>query len=147
MYIASLGHSGSTLLDLILGTHSSIVGLGEVGRAVDTTANTDPARSHGAGCSGGYHADDGRFWGRLLPRICEFLDIGYEPAMLVPERSTSHVIRGNRMRHDSRRRAVSYDPRWLLRREWLMPALLCRRIMRFNREQVYSNGLVEDWSC
>lgn len=275
VYIASLGHSGSTLLDLILGTHSSVVGVGEVGRAVEATATTDAAPSHGTVCSCGYSAVDCRFWGRLLPRIesepgasyarryqilldafgeafgpetilvdsskylgrlatlkdldgidlrvlflvrdvrsfttseidtmgrrqavgrdgrrwgpfatfrrwhaenhkterflvanrmpffrlgyeelclaperivpriCEFLDIGYEPVMLAPERSTSHVIRGNRMRHDSRRRVVSYDPRWLVRREWVMPSLLCRRIMRFNREQVYSNGLVEDWS-
>jgi hypothetical protein len=275
VYIASLGHSGSTLLDLILGTHSSVVGLGEVGRAVEATATTDAAQSHGTVCSCGYLADDCRFWGkllprieaepvasyarryrilldafgeafgpetilvdsskylgrlatlkdldgidlrvlflvrdvrsfttseidtmgrrqavgrdgrrrgpfetfrrwhvenckterflvanrmpffrlgyeelclapeRILPRICEFLDIDYEAAMLVPERSTSHVIRGNRMRHDSRRRVVSYDPRWLVRREWVLPALLCRRIMRFNRDQVYSNGLVEDWS-
>jgi hypothetical protein len=27
----------------------------------------------------------------------------------------------------------------------MWPALLCPRIMRFNREQVYSNGLIENW--
>jgi hypothetical protein len=274
VYIAGLGHSGSTLLDLILGTHSAVVGLGEVGRVVAAEA-ANPGQGDGTTCSCGYRAADCHFWGRLLPRlesepeasygrrygilldsfgeafgretilvdsskylgrlaaledlddidlrvlflvrdvrsfttseidtagrrqaagldarrsspfatfrrwhaenrkterflvenrlpffrlgyeelclaperilprICAFLDVAYEPAMLVPVGSASHVLRGNRMRHDARRRAVSYDPRWLVRREWLMPALLCRRIMRFNREQVYSNGLVEEWS-
>ena len=30
IYIAGLGHSGSTLLDMLLGSHSNIVGLGEI---------------------------------------------------------------------------------------------------------------------
>lgn len=53
---------------------------------------------------------------------------------------------GRGMRPGSRRRAVSYDPWWLVRRKWLMPAVLCRRIVRFDRQQSSSNGLVEDWS-
>ncbi len=34
VYIAGLGHSGSTLLDLMLGSHSRLVGLGEVDRTI-----------------------------------------------------------------------------------------------------------------
>ena len=37
--IRGLGHSGTTILDTILGKHSSIVGIGE-GIRVDQTTNT-----------------------------------------------------------------------------------------------------------
>lgn len=272
VFIASLGHSGSTLLDLILGGHSSAVGLGEIGAAIRPKP-ADASRRTPV-CSCGHPADDCRFWGavqprldaepdagdgrryeivldafaetfgpdavlvdsskylrwltvltdladvdlrvlflvrdvrsftvskidnvarkrargrayagvgpfsafrrwhaantrterfvrdrglpclrlgyeelclapqRLVPRICDFIGIDFEPSMLSLAGSTSHVIRGNRMRHDSGRRTVSYDPRWFVRREWMLPALLCRRIMRSNLERVYSNGIVEDW--
>ena len=272
VFIASLGHSGSTLLDLILGSHPAVVGLGEVGRSA-APAGAGPGDGSPV-CSCGRPAAECDFWGRVLPRlaaepaaderrryeivldgfaaqfgadriavdsskylswlgilaglddidlrvlflvrdvrsfaiseidnvdrkratgrayrgtggftafrrwhaenlkmarflaarglpflrvgyeelclapgqtvprICRFLDVPYEPAMLELARSSSHVLRGNRMRHDAGRRAIAYDPRWLVRREWMLPALLCPRIMRFNREQVYSSGLIEDW--
>lgn len=273
VFIASLGHSGSTLLDLILGGHPSVVGLGEVGGAV-LPRPADGAEGRGPVCSCGHGATDCGFWGavlprlaaepaatdrrryeivldafagafgpdailvdsskylrwlsvlkdldgvdlrvlflvrdvrsftiseidnvarkraegrayagvgpftafrrwhaanlrterfvgshglpclrlgyeelclapeRLVPRICDFIGVPFEPSMLALERSASHVLRGNRMRHDAGRRRVAYDPRWFVRGEWMLPALLCRRIMRFNRERVYSNGLVEGW--
>jgi len=273
VFIASLGHSGSTLLDLVLGGHSAIVGLGEVGRSIDLP-NGGPATDLPL-CSCGKTARDCGFWGtvlprlthepnanelrryevvldtfaetfgpdsilvdsskylrwlrvlatlgsvdlrvlflvrdvrsftvseidnvarkraagqpyrgigpftafrrwhaenrkteafltasglpvfrlgyeelclapeRIVPKICQFLDLPHEPSMLSLERSRSHILRGNRMRHDAARRAVGYDPRWFVRREWMLPALVCRRIMRSNREQVYSNGIVEEWS-
>ena len=272
-FIASLGHSGSTLLDLILGSHPAVVGLGEVGPSAAPAGG--PPADRPPECSCGRTATECDFWGAVLPRlaaepaaderrryqivldgfgerfgpetiavdsskylswlgslaeldgldlrvlflirdvrsftvstidnvdrkramgrayrgtgafaafrrwhahnrktarflarsglpflrigyeelcfaperiverICRFLDIPAERSMLEFARSTSHVIRGNRMRFDAGRRALAYDPRWLVRREWLLPALLCPRIMRFNREQVYSNGLIEDWS-
>lgn len=272
VFIASLGHSGSTLLDLILGSHPAVVGLGEVGRSAAPAGDGPPGEPqvcscgrpaaacdfwgtvlprlaaepsasdrrryeivldacgeifgpdripvdsskylHWLGCLAGldsldlrvlflvrdvrsfaisaidnvdrkratgrdyrgtgafaafrrWHAENrktARFIAdsglpclrigyeelclapdRIVPRICRFLDLPHEPGMLDFARSSSHVLRGNRMRHDGARRAMSYDPRWLVRREWMWPALLCPRIMRFNREQVYSNGLIEDW--
>jgi hypothetical protein len=273
VFIASLGHSGSTLLDLVLGGHTRVVGLGEVGRSVipsGSEATDSPAPS----CSCGHEARDCTFWGgvlrrladepgaadarryeivleafadsfgadtvlvdsskylrwlrvlstlggvdlrvlflvrdvrsftiseidnvarkraagqayrgigpfaafrrwhcenhkthdflaasalpvltlgyeelclapeRIVPQICRFLDLPHEPSMLALERSASHVLRGNRMRHDSGRRTVSYDPRWLVRNDWTLPSLLCRRIMRSNRDWVYSNDIVTDW--
>jgi hypothetical protein len=269
VFIASLGHSGSTLLDLVLGGHSGVVGLGEVGRSVCPSADTSAVV-----CSCGHEAGACGFWSgvlrrlaaapastdakryeivleafadsfgpdailvdsskylqwlrvlatlgsldlrvlflvrdvrsftiseidnvarkrrggqayrgtgpfaafrrwhaenrktrdylitsglpvftlgyeelclapeRIVPKLCRFLDLPHEPSMLVLERSASHVLRGNRMRHDAGRRVVSYDPRWLVRGEWTLPSLLCRRIMRSNREWVYSNGIVADW--
>lgn len=69
-------------------------------------------------------------------RICGFLGVDYHPGMLALGGSRSHVLRGNRMRgaHDG---TIRYDHRWFRRGEWLLPAVLCRRIMRYNREQVY----------
>ena len=32
IYIAGIGHSGSTLLDVLLGSHPDICGVGEIGR-------------------------------------------------------------------------------------------------------------------
>jgi hypothetical protein len=272
VFIASLGHSGSTLLDLILGGHSAIVGLGEVGRSA---ASADQASDHrNAICSCGRAAPDCPFWGEvltrlasepaageqrryeivldtfnrgfgpdrilvdsskylrwlsclagiegldlrvlflirdvrsfaisaidnvdrkraagrsyratggfaafrrwhqenrktarflatsglpfmrigyeelclapehLIPQICHFLDIPFEPSMLELARSSSHIVRGNRMRHDGGRRRLAYDPRWLVRNEWMLPALCCPGIMRCNRQQVYSNGVIEEW--
>lgn len=273
VFIASLGHSGSTLLDLVLGGHSRVVGLGEVGRSVRPPDDA-AADSVQPVCSCGHEAGACGFWGgvlrnladepdatdarryeivldafaesfgpddilvdsskylrwlgvlaplaavdlrvlflvrdvrsftvseidnvarkraagqdyrgigpfaafrrwdaenrkteaflaesglpvfrlgyeelclapeRIVPAICRFLDIPDEPSMLALQRSASHVLRGNRMRHDAGRRLVSYDPRWLVRGEWMLPALLCRRIMRSNRERVYSNDIIDDW--
>jgi hypothetical protein len=275
VFIASLGHSGSTLLDLVLGGHSRVVGLGEVGRSVSSPREGTAADATTPVCSCGQPAQACVYWSgvlrrlaaepdaadarryetvldafsecfgpdailvdsskylrwlgvlasltavdlrvlflvrdvrsftiseidnvarkraagqayrgigpfatfrrwdaenrkteaflagsglpvfrlgyeelclapeRIVPAICRFLDIPHEPSMLALERSTSHVLRGNRMRHDAGRRLVSYDPRWLVRGEWMLPALLCRRIMRSNRERVYSNDIVGDWS-
>jgi len=35
VYIASMGHSGTTLLDLVVGQHSKFVGLGEIFSVLD----------------------------------------------------------------------------------------------------------------
>lgn len=274
VFIASLGHSGSTLLDLILGSHQEIIGLGEVGRSVASTNNA--ADQQNQICSCGQAASECKFWGEVLtklvhqtgateqhryeivldsfsrrfgskkilvdsskylhwlkhlskvdgldlrviflirdvrsfaisaidnayrkraagmnyrstgafkafrrwhhenhkivsylasanlpftwigyeelclapdqiiPKICHFLNIPFEQRMLELAHSSSHVIRGNRMRHDGNRRKIRYDPKWLIRNEWMLPALCCPRIMRFNNERVYSNGFIEEWQC
>jgi len=41
LLIRGLGHSGSTILDLALGAHSSILGLGEAVRVVDKLLNEE----------------------------------------------------------------------------------------------------------
>lgn len=82
---------------------------------------------------------------RIARSLCEFLEVEFQPEMLRVCGSGSHVLRGNRMRSQPEKRSLSYDHRWFTRREWLLPSLLCPRIMRFNREQVYSNGLAAAW--
>jgi len=66
VYIASLGHSGSTILDMALGCSPNAVGLGEVStilRANRDELSNDPRFSH-ALCSCGSALADCTFWSR-----------------------------------------------------------------------------------
>jgi len=60
VFVASLAHSGSTLLDMIIGAHQSAVSMGEIWNAL-RRAN-DPQRQ----CTCGKTADDCPVWGPLL---------------------------------------------------------------------------------
>jgi hypothetical protein len=82
----------------------------------------------------------------IVREICRFLGLAFEPAMLELRSSRSHVLRGNRMRQQPEKAALTYDHRWFMRRDWLLPAILCPRIMRYNRDHVYSNGIESMWS-
>lgn len=82
----------------------------------------------------------------IVREICRFLGLAFEPAMLELHSSRSHVLRGNRMRRQPEKAALTYDHRWFMRRDWLLPAVLCPRIMRYNRDHVYSNGIDATWS-
>ena len=80
VYIASPGHTGSTILDLLLGEHPEIVSLGEVQLIDRWTA--DPERS----CTCGAHVLDCPFWGDVQNLIrdmlgrqgCELADLRLE---------------------------------------------------------------------
>ena len=65
LYIASLPHSGSTLLDLMLGGHSRCIGLGEIARFLER----DLENSRQAICSCGNTMDDCAFWGQVASRL------------------------------------------------------------------------------
>jgi hypothetical protein len=65
IYIASLTHSGSTLLDLMLGGHSRFIGLGEVARFLERGVED----AHQATCSCGHAMDDCRFWSQIASRL------------------------------------------------------------------------------
>jgi hypothetical protein len=78
-------------------------------------------------------------------KICDFMGVDFQPTMLQFKDTRSHVLRGNRMKNQEEKAALAYDHRWFLRRDWILPSLICRRIMQYNREQVYSNGLEEKW--
>ena len=82
----------------------------------------------------------------IVREICRFLGLAFEPAMLKLSSSRSHVLRGNRMRRQPEKAALTYDHRWFMRRDWLLPSVLCPGIMRYNREHVYSNGIDATWS-
>ena len=76
----------------------------------------------------------------ILPAISDFIEIPYDPAMLQPGNSNSHIISGNIARVDPlKRNKFSYDARWLLsnRLTFISPLLLF--FMRWNRRYVYSN--------
>ncbi|MFX0137987.1 MAG: sulfotransferase [Candidatus Hodarchaeota archaeon] len=60
IYILSAGHSGSTLLDLILGSHSQIVGIGELNNYYSTIES-----SHDQ-CSCGKKLDNCEFWNKVM---------------------------------------------------------------------------------
>jgi hypothetical protein len=78
-----------------------------------------------------------------IENICKFLEIESEPAMYNIKESTSHVVRGNRIRNLSGEQPISYDHRWFNRRDWLMASLLFRHIMKFNQKHVYRNKFGE----
>jgi hypothetical protein len=75
---------------------------------------------------------------QVMEEVCRFLEIEFTDAMLRPSGSTSHSILGNRMRVQAgKRSALLYDDRWLRRNEWLLPAALLRKVMRYNAREVY----------
>jgi len=68
LYIASLPHSGSTLLDLLLGTHPAMVGIGGVDRAVSMLVDK-PHETARRMCSCGARIPACPYWGRVFARI------------------------------------------------------------------------------
>jgi len=84
----------------------------------------------------------------MIEKLCELLGVEPEASMLSPDGSGCHVLRGNKAavyhahRSETRGSAIQYDHRWLCRNDWLLPSLLHRRIMRFNRTGVYGNAVV-----
>ena len=61
IYIAGLYHTGSTLLDMILGSLPNVIGLGEVFKGLH-----DKFEDH---CTCGQRVEDCDFWGRVLKKI------------------------------------------------------------------------------
>ncbi|MBN1273962.1 MAG: sulfotransferase [Candidatus Aminicenantes bacterium] len=271
VYIASLSRSGSTLVDLILGGHSSFIGLGEVWRLVQLKSTDLKEKSHVL-CSCGVPMSDCVFWGKVIPRLmesetsteqekyqilldsffrffgedripvdsskyaqplqllheiqecdlkvlyiikdvrsfinshidaavrnksgrknrnsfyqlkhwylgnknlqrflkkenipyfqfgyeeislypeliiqkmCDFLGVDPEPSMRILNDSGSHSVLGNRMRFQQEKlQRIFYDHRWFSRKEWMLPAFLFPKIMRFNADEVYKNGTEKIW--
>jgi hypothetical protein len=83
--------------------------------------------------------------GKIVGKICDFLGETMEPAMLTLQESGSHVLRGNRMRYQKEKAEMSYDHRWFLRNEWILPAFLFPHIMRYNAREVYRNNTDAIW--
>jgi hypothetical protein len=82
---------------------------------------------------------------RMLARIHEFLGVEAEKVeSLVPSRS--HAIFGNRMRLDpEKRKAITYDARWLSKTNWFVAAAIQPTILHFNSREVYCNDLATAW--
>ncbi|HET6162741.1 MAG TPA: sulfotransferase [Planctomycetota bacterium] len=76
----------------------------------------------------------------VVPKLCEFLGVPFDPAVLAPRGERAHILRGNRMRFDPERRAaVSYDARWMMGARTLWAAPWYLPVMGLNRRLVYSN--------
>lgn len=78
IYVAGLGHSGSTLLELLLASHPDVVGLGEVGLQVEMLLQNDPARIGQEVCSCGIPWRECGFWGELVAKPWSDRQSAYE---------------------------------------------------------------------
>ena len=68
LLIAGIGHSGSTILDMALGCHPAVVGLGEVSKVLRTPLEAlRGGRYEHSLCSCGSKARECEFWRPLLP--------------------------------------------------------------------------------
>ena len=67
IYISSLSHSGSTLLEMILGGHSQFIGLGEIAEVV--RANRDEEFYSEEWCSCGQKMTECDFWHEVVTRF------------------------------------------------------------------------------
>lgn len=63
IFVASLAHSGSTVVDLLLGCHPRIISLGEIHKAVDLVH--EPGRM----CTCGEEASNCKIWGPLKQKL------------------------------------------------------------------------------
>lgn len=78
----------------------------------------------------------------LLQKISGFCELAYDPVMLVPGNTHSHIISGNVARTDPEKRSGwKYDARWMLSRRMLLlsPLFLC--LQRLQKKYVYQNVL------
>lgn len=76
-----------------------------------------------------------------LRRLCDWLELDFEPAMLSPvAHSASHILAGNRVRFDAKRSAaILYDAQWMAAPSGVaQAALLVPSLAALNRRLVYS---------
>ena len=64
--IAGIGHSGSTILDMSMGCHPEVIGLGEVSKVLRTPLNEFEHRYEKGVCSCGETPVDCPYWGPVL---------------------------------------------------------------------------------
>ena len=76
----------------------------------------------------------------MMKKIFEFLGEDIIDPDFCSTNSQSHILVGNTKKLESKRRqGIFYDNRWMYRNEWLRPAALLPKIMRYNAEEVYKN--------
>lgn len=82
-----------------------------------------------------------------IEKMGQFLDVTFPESMLTLDDSESHIVLGNRMRHQKEKRArIFYDNRWFYRNKWLLSSLLFPWIMRYNVREVYGNIKNQLWN-
>ncbi len=69
IYIVGTGHSGSTLLDLLLGSHSLIESDGEIRAFPDYFAETSELTPKQKSCTCGVHVDDCEYWQQVRQQL------------------------------------------------------------------------------
>lgn len=80
----------------------------------------------------------------VLNSLCSFTGIDYSPAMLSPDKTSSHIVLGNIARIDKeKRKRIVYDMRWMtsVRLNLLLPLFF--PLMKWNRKNVYSNVMLQ----
>jgi len=80
IFVAGAGHSGTTMLGLVLGQHSRLKGLGEVFQVLQSRpgySGLDDIRAKGARCSCGKTLDGCVFWSRVDATLNERKDPTY----------------------------------------------------------------------
>lgn len=83
---------------------------------------------------------------KLVPVLCEWLGLSFEPGMLYLAPEGCHIVHGNRMRDQTdKNRAIRYDNRWFYRSEWLLPFILSRKTRILNNKLVYQNEINRLW--
>jgi len=76
----------------------------------------------------------------LLRTVCDFAALDFHPDMLVPDRSRSHIVRGNLARLDAgKRRRFFYDARWQTSVGLQVQAALLWPLLFWNRRRVYGH--------
>lgn len=75
VFIAGLGHSGSTLIDLVLSNHTSIIGFGQIYTVYNELKNNNINKNRF--CSCGKSITDCDYWSRIIS-INDQSDISYQ---------------------------------------------------------------------
>lgn len=76
----------------------------------------------------------------MMKKIFKFLGEDITDPNYCSVNSQSHILVGNTKKSESKRRqGIFYDNRWMYRNDWLRPAALLPKIMRYNAEEVYKN--------
>lgn len=69
VYIVGLGHSGSTMLDLTLGQHSKMIGLGEIATVLNL--GLESIRERAIPCACGSSLDNCSFWSNVAKALAK----------------------------------------------------------------------------
>tara|TARA_A100001388_G_scaffold265812_1_gene238350 strand:+ start:85 stop:945 length:861 start_codon:yes stop_codon:yes gene_type:complete len=74
-----------------------------------------------------------------LNSITDFLEMNYDPSMLIPSKSKSHIVVGNPMRfRKADTKKIKYDSRWLSSNKFYFSSIFLRPIMNFNNKLTYN---------
>ena len=66
VYIMGVGHSGSTLLQMLLSTHQDVVGIGEISLLIKNLLKSDSKINEWPQCSCGSKVTDCEFWADII---------------------------------------------------------------------------------